>query len=181
VVSKFATSTGGYRLSVASGLVKFEIYSNTTSAALTGTTTVTTGVWHHLAGVFEGGSGNMRVYLDGVQNGTKKGLAQGSSTTPLEVGATVTSGSFSSFFNGLIDEVRMSNVCNSRRDGRTAGLAHQHQDRPPPVRSSGPHRRRYAPERIGHVTPLHTGCRVYVCKHLSTTLLAEIKDLGSTR
>src|SRR5439155_12145536 len=62
--------------------------------------------WHHVAGVFDGSQ--LRVYLDGLQDGTKAStFAPTSGTTNLEVGISGAN-AFVIPFNGLIDEVRVS-------------------------------------------------------------------------
>jgi concanavalin A-like lectin/glucanase superfamily protein/N,N-dimethylformamidase beta subunit-like protein/Big-like domain-containing protein len=72
---------------------------------LQGSTTVTTSVWHHVAGVFDGGQ--MRVYLDGVLDGAKSStLAPAIGTTNLMIGAR--GDDATKFFKGLIDEVRLT-------------------------------------------------------------------------
>ena len=44
--------------------------TGTLVASVTGATTASDGLWHHVAGVWDGSQ--MRVYLDGNQNGLKK-------------------------------------------------------------------------------------------------------------
>ena len=61
---------GGYRLTITdTGKLRLDLFQthNTFTTAI-GTTTVTTGAWHHVAGVFDGSQ--MRVYLDGVMDGS---------------------------------------------------------------------------------------------------------------
>ncbi|HKR13834.1 MAG TPA: LamG-like jellyroll fold domain-containing protein [Pyrinomonadaceae bacterium] len=70
-----------------------------------GSTTISTGVWHHVAGVFDGGQ--LRVYVDGVLDGTKAStFAPFTGTTDLLIGAK--SPDASGKFQGLIDEVRLT-------------------------------------------------------------------------
>jgi hypothetical protein len=111
-----ASSGGGYAISVnAAGKVRFDVHqSNTQYITTTGATTISAGVWYHLAGVFTGSQ--QRLYLNGVLDGsltTANGPA--SSTTPmLRIGR----GAYASnaaplfmpphYFGGLIDEVRVS-------------------------------------------------------------------------
>jgi hypothetical protein len=71
---------GGYRLVVTdTGKLRLDLFqSHNTYTTAIGTTTITTGVWHHVAGVFDGSQ--MRVYVDGVLNGsvsTTSGPASG--------------------------------------------------------------------------------------------------------
>jgi hypothetical protein len=72
---------------------------------LQGSTTVSTGVWHHVAGVFDGNQ--MRIYLDGVLDGSKVStFAPTHGTTDLIIGARGSDATTP--FNGLIDEVRLT-------------------------------------------------------------------------
>ncbi len=101
---------GGYRLTVTdTGKVQLVLFqSHNTYVSLTGSTTITPNVWHHVAGVFDGSQ--MRVYLDGVLNGTlstTSGPASG--TGNLHIGRFSPSAN-PYYFNGLIDDARVSNV-----------------------------------------------------------------------
>jgi hypothetical protein len=70
-----------------------------------GSTTISTGVWHHVAGVFDGGQ--LRVYVDGVLDGVKAAtFAPVTGTTDLLIGAK--SPDASGKLHGLIDEVRLT-------------------------------------------------------------------------
>ena len=102
-----AGTGGGYELSITNlGKVRLDLYQGpTTYAPVIGATTMSAGAWHHIAGVFDGSQ--MRVYLDGVLDGTvntTNGPASG--TSSLKIGRT----SGGSYFGGLIDEVRVSNA-----------------------------------------------------------------------
>ncbi|HKU77569.1 MAG TPA: PKD domain-containing protein [Pyrinomonadaceae bacterium] len=69
-----------------------------------GNTTVTTNVWHHVAGVFDGSQ--MRVYLDGALDGSLSTTnGPGSGTSSLNIGKSTYT---TYYFGGLIDEVRIS-------------------------------------------------------------------------
>ena len=97
---------GGYELSVTNlGKARLDLYqSPTTYTTVIGSTTISTGVWHHVAGVFDGSQ--MRVYLNGVLDGTlSTSNAPASGTSSLKIGRT----SGGNYFNGLIDEARVSN------------------------------------------------------------------------
>jgi RHS repeat-associated protein len=97
---------GGYELSVTNlGKPRLDLYQSPTAyTTVIGNTSISTGVWHHVAGVFDGSQ--MRVYLNGVLDGTlstSNGPASG--TSSLKIGRT----SGGNYFNGLIDEARVSN------------------------------------------------------------------------
>lgn len=101
-----AGTGGGYEFAITStGKVRLDLYqSHNQYTTVIGSTTVTTGVWHHVAGVFDGSQ--MRVYLDGVLDGslsTTNGPASG--TSSLNIGKSTYT---TYYFGGLIDEVRIS-------------------------------------------------------------------------
>lgn len=103
-----AGTGGGYRLAITNlGKPRLDLFqTHNTYTTLYGATTVPTGVWQHVAGVFDGSQ--MRIYLNGVLDGslsTTNGPATGTGAFYI--------GRFSNVFNpiyfgGLIDEVRVS-------------------------------------------------------------------------
>jgi hypothetical protein len=98
---------GGYalRLNASGRLQFFTLRNNWDWDVVTGSTVLTVGVWHHIAGVFDGTQ--LRVYLDGVLIGSKAStFAPISGTTPLRIGSRGDDGAHS--FNGLIDEARIT-------------------------------------------------------------------------
>jgi RHS repeat-associated protein len=102
-----AGSGGGYELSVNNvGKVRFDTYQGPTSwTPVIGSTTISTGVWYHVAGVWDGSY--MRIYLNGVLDGTTvTGNGPASGNSSLKIGRT----SVANYFNGVIDEVRVSNA-----------------------------------------------------------------------
>jgi hypothetical protein len=102
------TGSGGYLLRLnATGKVLFATAADAANVdVIVGGTTVTTGVWHHVAGVFDGSQ--LRVYLDGqLDNSKASSFAPTSGTSNLEVGISG-GGAFAFPFNGLIDEARVS-------------------------------------------------------------------------
>ena len=66
-----------YLLSISSGDALFAIFDGSTQIAQ-GTTTLSVGQWHHLAGSYDGS--NLRVYLDGVLEDTTANSGNMSST-----------------------------------------------------------------------------------------------------
>jgi len=101
-------SGGGYELSVTNtGKVRFDTYQGPTSwTPVIGSTTISTGVWYHVAGVWDGSS-YMRIYLNGVLDGTMiTGNGPASGNSSLKIGRN----SGGSYFNSLIDEARVSNA-----------------------------------------------------------------------
>ena len=86
-----------------------------------------TGRWYHIAGVFDGSE--VRMYLDGRLVGRMP--ADGVRTTnelPFVVGGDVDrSGAGTSFFDGAIDEVRLSSTARYD-DGFEPVVRHEHDD-----------------------------------------------------
>ncbi|GLW90709.1 signal peptidase I [Actinokineospora globicatena] len=62
--------------------------------------------WYHLVGVFYAGSELMRLYVDGVLQGSATHSVTWNATNPLQVGRALRSGSQMDYFNGVIDKVR---------------------------------------------------------------------------
>ena len=101
------TGCGGYALQISNtGKLRFVIYLSASNyLTVTGATTVTPGAWHHVAAVFDGSQ--RRVYLDGAQDGTASGsLGPISGTANLSIGRRSSVSQY--YFNGLVDEVRVS-------------------------------------------------------------------------
>ena len=101
------TADGGYGLLIrTNGNVRFMTLKNNCefdSLDVVGVN-VRDGVWHHIAGVFDGSQ--MRVYVDGQLKVSKSStFAPGGGTSHLLIGRSQDG---SGFFNGLIDEVRVT-------------------------------------------------------------------------
>ena len=102
-----AGTGGGYGLTVTNlRKPRIDLYhSPTTYTSVTGNTTMTTGEWHHMAGVWDGSY--LKVYLDGNLDGTvTTGNGPGSGTSSVKIGRNSGGG----YFNGWVDEVRVSNT-----------------------------------------------------------------------
>jgi RHS repeat-associated protein len=102
-----AGTGGGFELSVTnSGKLRLDTYQSPTAyTPLVGGITITAGVWHHVAAVFDGSQ--VRLYVDGVMDttlSTTNGPASG--TSSLKIGRASYAGTN---FGGLIDEARVSN------------------------------------------------------------------------
>jgi YD repeat-containing protein len=98
-----------YELSVGEGKVRLDIMQTGGSyVACIGSTVMNNGAWHHIAAVYDGSQ--MRVYLDGVLDGSATAtMTPGNNSTGLRIGKS----SFlyyPNYFNGRIDEVRISNA-----------------------------------------------------------------------
>lgn len=96
-----------YDLVLSGGKARADIYQTSGSYGyVSGATTITTNVWHHIAAVYTGSQ--LKVYLDGVLDGTNT-----CNFTPQTNSAGVRIGRGSNIyypnnFNGRIDEVRIS-------------------------------------------------------------------------
>ena len=69
-------------------------------------------VWHHVAGVYDStdiGS-EVKLYVDGVLNGTAAAAAYASNNRDINIGAAWGGGAFQRFLNGSVDEVRISDA-----------------------------------------------------------------------
>jgi YVTN family beta-propeller protein len=76
---------------------------------VSGATTVTTGVFHHVAGVYDDSTKTLNVYLDGLLDGTATFTTTGHpvvNSADVFIGVTHTG---SSYLNGLIDELSLYN------------------------------------------------------------------------
>jgi len=85
-----------------------KLYFETAGGNLTGGTTLSTGQWYHVAATYDGS--NMRVYLNGVQDNTTP------KTGAISYGAyqfRMGHGPWNQWFNGIMDEVRISSVARS--------------------------------------------------------------------
>ncbi|MCB9844725.1 MAG: metallophosphoesterase [Phycisphaeraceae bacterium] len=105
------TESSDYGFFVSKGVPEFDIFLGDRYAeAKAPERTLSTGEWHHLAGVYDGSQ--VRLYVDG-RLGAKVDRAgtRRQNGFPLIVGADVNgAGDPTSFFDGLIDGVRLSSV-----------------------------------------------------------------------
>ena len=103
------TESSDYGLFVNKGVPTFSVFLGDAYANVkTDAPVLKTGVWHHLAGVYDGKE--VRLYLDGKKVGaTKRSGSRRTNPWPLLVGADVTKGGgATSHFRGLIDGVRIT-------------------------------------------------------------------------
>lgn len=100
-----AGTRGGMFRTTPSGKLEMEIRNNSgTLYTATGTTTLTTGTVYHVAAVFDSAGNTLKLYLNGVQDGstvTTSGTAF-SNSLPIELGVYAGAGLY--WWNGVIDE-----------------------------------------------------------------------------
>lgn len=78
----------------------------------TGTTSFVSGEWHHIVGVL--GDGRREIYVDGeLDAGEDRSGTITDTDDPLVIGGRIYTNAAESFFDGLIDEVRVSSVPRS--------------------------------------------------------------------
>ena len=105
----------------------FEDTANGTNHPVTGTTAVTSNVWHHAAAVYDTATDTWQLYLDGALDRT---LALGGNFTPestsiqhAAIGSALTSnGTAAGFFQGAVDEVRIWNVPRTGAQIQASGI-----------------------------------------------------------
>ena len=103
------TENSGYGLFVSDGKPTFSVHLNGAYVnASIDQSLLKPDVWHHVAGVFDGKE--LRLYVDGLLIASQPGEGKRSpNSLPLLVGADVTrGGAGTSFFDGQIDDVRLS-------------------------------------------------------------------------
>ena len=98
-------------------MIVFQNYGEGQFEIAQGTTTLTTGTWYHLAGTFDSSTGDVKVYLNGVEDGSLTSTLSSifSGSADLQFGARQYPG-YRAFFNGIIDEVRISNIARQPLD-----------------------------------------------------------------
>ena len=93
----------------ASGKAIFSVSNGSSVTSVASTTTVTDNAWHHIAGVKHSNTGKMQIFVDGVSEAeSATSVAMHNLSCVIDIGDTQDEPS--GFFNGYIDEVRISNV-----------------------------------------------------------------------
>ncbi len=115
IINKSYSADYNYMLNVqSSDQGNFRVRTGGSSTYLTGTTTLTAGQWYFLYGIYDGA--NAKVYLNGSEDGTdvRTGNIESSGAAPVVLGRRRVYPTVDNrFFNGVIDEARISNVARS--------------------------------------------------------------------
>lgn len=97
------------------GTVQIALSGLATNIACTTTDTISTGVWTHLAGVYDSASSKLQVFINGTLN--KEVTASGStsdSNATFAIGAQKDLAGSELYFDGLVDECRIWNVARTQ-------------------------------------------------------------------
>jgi hypothetical protein len=106
LVSTYQNSTNGWFVDLY--LSKIVVGFTGDGLDITGTTTISTNTWYHIA--VSGTPGSYKLFVNGIQEGsTYTGATALSSTAALYLGVLVVSGTGYVYFNGYIDELRITN------------------------------------------------------------------------
>ncbi|MDD5416249.1 MAG: MerR family DNA-binding transcriptional regulator [Candidatus Daviesbacteria bacterium] len=101
--------TGTYHFGTTSNKFSIYLYNTTpTQGSVTGTTTVTNGVWYHVVTTYDGSK--IRIYVNGVEENSTDfsgSLRSSSTTTKIGAGGSYPGAWASYLFNGKIDEPRI--------------------------------------------------------------------------
>lgn len=106
VIERYSGTDGGFILRLWQGKYGFwTVRDWNTIDGVMSSSAITTGVWHHLAGVYDGSQ--TRLYVDGVLEASKvSAFGPASGSTHVVIGANPDPTLFK--FNGLIDESRIT-------------------------------------------------------------------------
>jgi hypothetical protein len=81
--------------------------SNTSLDVVVATTVMTTATWYHVVGTFDGGTGNLKIYINGTLENTEPSALTGvfNSTAQFQIGHIQEfGGGAGGYFDGIIDE-----------------------------------------------------------------------------
>jgi hypothetical protein len=112
MVSQAGTSYSGFYLQYASDLNRWRFampWSNTASGwdSAVSTSVPATNVWTHLAGVFDATSGQLRLYVNGVLQGTGSRTANWNATGAVQAARALSGGVYTDYFPGRLDDVQV--------------------------------------------------------------------------
>jgi hypothetical protein len=106
VVERYGPNDGGYAVRVESDKLSFYTLNNNHDLhRLVSNSVITTGVWHHIAAVYDGS--RKQIFIDGVLDASSATtFGPGSGTANLRIGVVGDADVY--YFGGLIDEVRLT-------------------------------------------------------------------------
>jgi sugar lactone lactonase YvrE len=119
VTNEYSYSNGGYKLSLygtstTNVLAEVETRNSTGGVSLnrsaSGGTPLSTGTWYYVQGIFDSSSSTFYTYRNGVLDRTYTGAVAAANGSVIYMGSDFSSGYW---FNGTMDEVRISNVAKS--------------------------------------------------------------------
>ncbi|OGV64151.1 MAG: hypothetical protein A2283_04455 [Lentisphaerae bacterium RIFOXYA12_FULL_48_11] len=115
-IAKEYQSNSGYAAEIddGSGKIRWYTWGPTTNSDMRSTSKFPTNSWHHLALVYEHENGIKNIYYDGILDSTTN--ASGNitqNTDPFHMGFSKLTGDGSQYLNGMLDEMRLSNITRS--------------------------------------------------------------------
>ena len=115
----------------------FELNAGGTKEGVTGTETLESNTWYHIAGTYDGSE--MRIYVNGEPNGTlSKSGAIARYPTDVHIGAGIYSDVQTEYLNGTIDDVKILNIALSAEDIRADYEAGLGDTTPPTITAHSP-------------------------------------------
>ncbi|OZV84425.1 hypothetical protein CA850_00760 [Micromonospora echinospora] len=113
VVGQGGNNTGGFFLRYHQGANRWEFLTTASDSATAAgyaarsTSAPTLNTWAHLVGVFDSGTKQMKLYVNGAQNGTATNPTPWNAPLPLSVGGILIGPNQSNMLNGSIDNVQV--------------------------------------------------------------------------
>jgi prepilin-type N-terminal cleavage/methylation domain-containing protein len=104
------TYSAGYSLFFnTSGTIAFDVYSSAGHQTVTSALPLTANSWNYIVGVLDSSNNAMKIYVNGVAQGTitTSGSFSPETNTPFSVGSRYYNSGWTNLFRGLIDDVRV--------------------------------------------------------------------------
>lgn len=98
----------GFTLYLHYGRIRLSVYDGTASGDITGSTDIRNFLWHHVVGTFNSEENKIRVYVDGVEEGTADYYGEpGSTNADLGIGKRLSGHGGTMYFRGYIDGLQI--------------------------------------------------------------------------